>query len=230
VVTGAGRGLGFELCQVYLGQGWTVFPVIRAADATARFRSAPVERCHPIVADLSNDSAVTIVRRGVARQTTHLDLLINNAGIPGHAAHLATVTSRETAELFDVHCLGVLRCTQAVLPQLSASGSSKVVNVTSRLGSLSRNASGDFDDEEVSYSYRVAKASQNMLTICLSKELRRNGIVVCALHPGQFHSSINPDTPISAAAAARRLADRVETLAQPDQGRWYDVSGRVIEW
>lgn len=229
LVTGAGRGLGLELCRLYLARDWTVFPLVRDEAAAARWRASTAERCHPVVADLRDDGAVETVRTAVAG-TDRLSLLINSAGVPGGPAVLACVDPREVAELVETHCCGVLRCTQAVLPLLRAAGDAKVINVTSRTGSLARNARGEFDPESVSYSYRIAKAAQNMLTVCMSRELRREGIVMCALHPGEFRTALNPDAERTPADAARRVTSFVERLRPADHGGWFDADSGVVPW
>jgi NAD(P)-dependent dehydrogenase (short-subunit alcohol dehydrogenase family) len=230
LVTGASRGLGHALSQLYLRKGWTVFPLVRRAAAAAGFRDAPADRCHPIVADVGCDDAIAVISSAIEMRTTSLDLLVNNAGVAGESVHLGEVPPQEISRLLDVHCLGVIRCTQAVLPQLVASDGAKVVNVSSRWGSLSRNAAGTLGADVASYSYRIAKAAQNMVTVCMSQELGREGIVVCALHPGEFQSALNPDAQMSPEAAARRVAQRVDGLHQVDHGKWYDVDGGEIGW
>jgi NAD(P)-dependent dehydrogenase (short-subunit alcohol dehydrogenase family) len=230
LVTGASRGLGHALCQLYLSRGWTVFPLVRRAAATAGFRDAPVDRCHPIIADVGSDDAISVISSAVATTTTSLDLLINTAGVAGDSVHIGEVAPEEIDLLLNVHCLGVIRCTQAVLPQLVARDGAKVVNVSSRWGSLYGNAVGAFGADVPSYSYRIAKAAQNMVTVCLSQELGREGIVVCALHPGQFRSGLNPDAQVPPEAAARRVAQRIDGLHRADHGKWYDVDGGEIPW
>ena len=229
LVTGAGRGLGHELCQVYLRRGWTVFPLVRTAASAAGFRTAPAGRCHPIVADVRSDDAMADVSSAVAARTTGLDLLVNNAGIAGDAVQLASVTPLEVSQLIDVHCLGALRCTRAVLPQLVAPPGATVVNVSSQWGSLSR-SDGRLPVGGASYSYRIAKAAQNMLTVCMSEELGPLGVVVCALHPGEFRSSVNPESAVSAAAAAGRVARWADGVRETHGGRWYHVDTGAIAW
>lgn len=78
-----------------------------------------------------------------------------------------------------------------------------------------------------SYSYRVAKAAQNMLSVCLSEEFAPKGVQVAAVHPGQFMSSTAAsDADMSAGEAARELVQWIESwegelevqLIQPGRG------------
>lgn len=229
LITGASRGLGYELCQVYLRSGWVVFPILRAEHQAKRFEAAPEGRCHPVLADLASDEATEEIRARVSARTGHLDVLVNNAGMPGAATELATLAPREIAELVNVHCLAAVRCARAALPLLEAREGSKLVNVSSRVGSFSRNAGGQLD-EPVSYSYRIAKAAQNMLTVCMSQELGPLGVTVCAVHPGEFRSDLNPEGDESAAVAAERIVGWLEDVGRAHHGLWHDPRQGSIPW
>lgn len=229
IVTGASRGLGYELCRLYLRRGWRVLPLVRRA-GDAAFAAAAPARCTPVVADLASSDAPAVIRDRVAGATRSVDVLINNAGTGGRGTRLAEVAAGEIGDLLAVHCLGVLRCTQAVLPMLAAGRSPKVINVTSRVGSFARTAAGDFDGGGISYAYRVAKAAQNMLTLAMSRELREHGILVCAVHPGEFASELNPGGAESAAGAAERLADWIDGVTADHHGLCHDPRSGPIPW
>ena len=230
LITGAGRGLGYELCHLYLRMGWVVFPVVRSEGAAERFDATLPRRCHPVVADLASDDAIAAIRASVSAHVIGLDLLVNNAGIPGVGAQLASVTTREIGDLVNVHCLGVVRCTQAVLPLLQARRGSKIVNVTSRVGSFARAAAGEFADDSLSYAYRIAKAAQNMLTLCMSQELRPLGVMVCAVHPGEFRSGLNPEGDETPATVAKRFVDWLQDIGNGAAGRWHDPRVGTVPW
>jgi NAD(P)-dependent dehydrogenase (short-subunit alcohol dehydrogenase family) len=228
LVTGASRGLGYELCRLYLQRGWRVLPLVRRSD-DAMFAGTTPGECIPVIADLTAENAMRLVRASISGAASHLDVLINNAGLGGTATRLAEVSAGEIRDLIDVHCLGVLRCMQAALPLLAASPSPKVVNVTSRVASFARTTTGAFD-ADISYAYRIAKAAQNMLTVIMSRELRQYGITVCALHPGQFASRLNPDGGEAPAVAAARVADWIHSLSATDNGSWQDPVEGIVPW
>ena len=209
---------------------WLVFPLVRAGHSVGLFEAATGGSCHPIVADLRSDEALAVIAGAVSARTDRLEVLINNAGVPGASSTLEALNSRELTELLEVHCVGAVRCTKAVLPMLRAGLRPRVVNVTSRTASLARNAADEFVGETISYSYRIAKAAQNMLTLCMSDELAASGVVVCALHPGEFATALNPDGKESAAVAAKRIVPFVEELGPDDHGRWYDSRRRLMPW
>lgn len=125
-----------------------------------------------------------------------------------------------------VHCLGALRVTQSVMPYMSPTG--KIINISSRFGSMARVSSGDLDHIACSYAYRIAKAAQNMFTQCLCREFQSSGLTVCAVHPGQLKtcsaSSDAQNTTGSAANALYRLLDHME------HGVFYNLFEDSIPW
>ena len=109
-------------------------------------------------------------------------------------------------DLFQANCLGALRCTRACLPYLRTAPHPLVVNISSRLGSMSWNVTHPSVAKVHSYSYRVSKASMNMLTVCMALELESIGIRVVAVHPGTVRTRLgSPDAKLSPREAAAAL-------------------------
>jgi NAD(P)-dependent dehydrogenase (short-subunit alcohol dehydrogenase family) len=160
-----------------------------------------------------------------------LDVLINNAGSRGYLFSIDDVPEEEITELFEVHCLGALRATRSALPFLRRSAAPLVVNLTSRLGSIGRTSAGDFSGQRISYSYRIAKAAQNMLTLCLHQELGLEGVAVCAVHPGLLLTESGPpDAATSAEEGARRLADWILSADSSVSGTYRELDSGYSEW
>jgi NAD(P)-dependent dehydrogenase (short-subunit alcohol dehydrogenase family) len=227
LVTGAGRGFGRALLEEYLGRGWTVLPLVR--DPGAAEALAAIARTHPIVADVGEAGVEQAVARALAAEDLALDLLVNNAGQIEKLRGLAATTAEDLEDLFRVHCVGALRCTRAALPWLRRADRPTVVNVTSRFGSIARTEAGEFRGI---YSYQIAKAAQNMLTVCLDRELRAAGIRVFAVHPGRLRTPTGAaDADTAPADAARALADWVERVDRDAPCGCHDVlGGGLIGW
>jgi NAD(P)-dependent dehydrogenase (short-subunit alcohol dehydrogenase family) len=223
LITGASRGLGQALVACYHARGWQVLALVRTeADAAALRQGWP--GCHAIVADVAQGEVSEIVAAAVRAHGQTLELLINNAGNVARGKRIDDVDPDEVAALLEVHCTGALRCVQAALPGLRAARGAKIVNVTSRLGSLGRNATGEFAHLPVSYAYRIAKAAQNMLTLCLGQDPSLQGIAVYGLHPGKVATAIAaPDALLSPAAAADRMADWIDAADPSLSGRCFDL-------
>ena len=231
LITGASRGLGIELQKTYADDSWRTFPLVRQASVADELTRQYPDRCHPIVSDLTDDQVANDIQSVMAERADHLDLLINNAGFAGRTYKLDELTSGEIVDLFQVHCLGAFRSIKAVLPFLRKAQGAKIVNITSRLGSIARNASGEYAGKPFTYSYRMSKAAQNMMTLCLSQELVHEGISVYGIHPGRLltdSASYDADTPPD--VAARRIADLVDTLTLDQTGRCFDPANGEIPW
>jgi NAD(P)-dependent dehydrogenase (short-subunit alcohol dehydrogenase family) len=104
-----------------------------------------------------------------------------------------------------------------------------VVNVSSRFGSIAQAGGGQFRGI---YSYSIAKCAQNMLTVCLDQELRKEGIRVFAVHPGRLKTgaaAVDADT--EPRVAAVKFAEWVESVERNADCVLYDLmGGGVIPW
>jgi NAD(P)-dependent dehydrogenase (short-subunit alcohol dehydrogenase family) len=226
MVTGAGRGFGRAVLEEYLGRGWTVFPLLRD---TRMAEAIATDTCRPVVADVGTVEAEKAIADGLGAHGAPLDLLVNNAGSIKKLRGLAVTEPEDLEALFRVHCVGALRCTKAALPWLRRAAQPMVVNITSRFGSIGRTAAGEFRGI---VSYHVAKAAQNMLTACLDRELRGEGIRVLAVHPGRLRTTVAAaDADTDPAEAARALADWVERVDREAPCACHDLmGGGLIEW
>ena len=219
LITGAGRGFGRQLAEQFLSRGWTVFPLIRNQESLAEWKEK--EHCHPIVADVSTAQVEDAIVSGLEGKSHSLDVLINNAGEIKKLRGLRVTRCEDINRLFAVHCLGAFRCTMAALPFLRQSHNPVVVNISSRFGSITNMAAGEFRGI---YSYSIAKSAQNMLTVCLDQELRPEGIRVVALHPGRLTTSLAAavaDTDPS--VAAERFFNSLSRLDRQRKCTFFDL-------
>jgi NAD(P)-dependent dehydrogenase (short-subunit alcohol dehydrogenase family) len=183
VITGAGRGLGAALVGHLADRGWNVLACIRSEQAATAIGGA---RITPVIQDVREPVGVALLD---AIGTRPVDVLVNNAGIGASARPLADSGPRTILDAVDVNVAGPLRLAQALLPQLLAAPAPLIVNVSSRLGSLTAQAAGEFAGRRTSYAYRISKAAQNMLTIAMAQELA--GRVRCwAVHPGTLTTAM----------------------------------------
>ena len=208
-ITGISKGLGRALTNLYASGGHRVLGVSRGVpvdmDGSVAHRSVDV--CSP---DLENE--VAILCKGVP----HIDLLINNAGAGSFGAALHDVSPEEVSLQFQLHCLAPLRVTRALLPKLLAAPAPKVFHITSRFGSFTQNLRGDFKGMEISYAYRIAKAAQNMLSVCMAADPSLSGILVASVNPGSLRSVMGgPQAPHSLEEAAVRIAALAAELSEP---------------
>jgi NAD(P)-dependent dehydrogenase (short-subunit alcohol dehydrogenase family) len=142
-VTGANRGIGFEVCRQLAGKDFVVLLTARdlakAKAAADKLKSAGV--IEPVVLDVGDASSIKHAAAEVERRYGRLDVLINNAGInydTWESAEKADIDGT-VMETVATNLLGPWRACQAFLPLLRKSRAGRIVNVSSESGSLAQN-------------------------------------------------------------------------------------------
>jgi len=217
LITGANRGIGYEYCRQLKERGDTVIAVCRSASEELKQLGVRVEEgiditCDASVADLCD-------RLG----DTAIDGLINNAGIVKRVT-LEDLDFDSIREQFEVNALGALRVTHALLPNLKAG--SKIVLMTSRMGSIADNTSGS------SYGYRMSKVALSMAGKSLAHDLKPRGIAVAILHPGLVQTRMTNFTTsgITREESVKGLLARIDELTLENTGTFWHVNGEVLPW
>jgi NAD(P)-dependent dehydrogenase (short-subunit alcohol dehydrogenase family) len=164
LITGANKGLGREAARRLLASGHDVW--IGARDAERGREAAEALGGRYVAIDVTDDASVARAADEVAAATGGaLDVLINNAGIPGRFADVAEVTAADVEAVYAVNVLGPVRTLHAFLPLLRRAPTGVVVNVSSGLGSHA--VTSDPDRLESTFQqpgYTSSKAALNMLT------------------------------------------------------------------
>lgn len=232
-ITGTGKGFGAALVDAYISRGVFVVALARRPETVKALEQRHGGRCLAILGDVAEDRVMETVSEHLAALDRPIDVLVNNAGIIGTKSHLDETDPTELAELFQVHCVGAFRIAKAVAPFLERADQPMIVNISSRIGSLGRNAEGLFARRGYSYSYRIAKAAQNMLSLCMAEELEPKGIRVLAVHPGQMATvSVVKDAALTAHEAAEQFIAFLDRTALEPRGAMVlrDTYGRRIPW
>jgi len=218
-----------ELDRAYCRLGWRVFGVLRSKEDGEQLSLEFGDIFIPIVVDLRDDFAVKDIQLILEGNTDSLSLLINNAGLGGSGYLIEETVCSEIKELFDVHCCGAIRCLQAALPFLRKAEHPTVVNVSSRVGSISKVSSGSLDHILLSYGIRMAKAAQNMLSASLHRELCGTGSAVFAVHPGKIRTRMgSPDADMSAEQAAKRFVSWLPKIRQEREFGYFEAGAEEL--
>ncbi|MEC3919807.1 SDR family oxidoreductase [Nocardia sp. CDC160] len=187
LITGANKGLGFEAARSLGTQGWTIFlgsrDIQRGQAALEKLAAEGVDAVL-VPLDVTSDESVAEAVRLVRAHTDRLDVLVNNAGAPGHAINPADATVDEIHAVYDTNVYGPIRVTHAFLPLLRAAENPRVVMVSSAVGSfavVSDPAQAASKMHELAYS--SSKAALNMLTVRYAQALP--DIKFNAITPGE---------------------------------------------
>ncbi|MEV6941844.1 SDR family oxidoreductase [Streptomyces sp. NPDC051172] len=181
VVTGANRGIGYEVVRQLAARGHHVVLGSRdlAKGRTAAARIDPGgERVSAVQLDVSDAASVAAMTDWVSGNPGRVDVVVNNAAILYDTwAQARSADLGEVQRALDTNLFGAWRVTQALLPLLERSPHPRVVMVSSEGGSLQSMSGG-------TPAYSVSKAALNALTCLLAGELRRQRILVNAICPG----------------------------------------------
>ena len=181
VVTGANRGIGFELARQLTARGDLVVLTSRSlANAQRAAEALPGDSSSlvPVQLDVTSDRDAAGLAEAIRAHSDRVDVLINNAAIHYDTGQRASTADLQIVEeAWATNVLGPWRAVQAFLPLLRASRHGRIVNVSSESGSLA-SMGGDTP------AYSVSKAALNALTKQLASDLRADRILVNSVCPG----------------------------------------------
>ena len=223
-VTGANRGIGLELVRQYLRrEDSLVFAACRrpeSAQALHDLADTHNGRLTLIPLEVTSADAIAAAVETVHKRVDALDIFVNNAAVDPPGQSLDGVD-----ETFRVNTVGPLMLVKAYLDLLKGGQDTRVVNVSSEMGSLEQwHYAGD-------YAYTASKAALNMVTRCLSDELRPFGIVTIALDPGWVQTDMGGAeaelTPQQSVSGMLRVIDALTVTHNGSFLRW---NGTTLPW
>ncbi len=221
IITGASKGIGLATAKKFLAEGWRVI-------GTYLNTSINIENPNltAIQYDQSDSKSITKAATQITISSSHIDALINNAGILLDAED-KVADYIKVEKTLAVNVIGVINLTERLLPLFQKD--SHIVNMDSGYGAMSVPI-----DDETSAGYRISKAALNMYTRHLAFRLQSRGIIVSSLAPGWVNTDMGnaiasqtekPDrTPEQAADEIYRLVTTTK-----ESGQFWEYS-KKIEW
>lgn len=167
---------------------------------------------HTLYGDLSDPSAANKLMQEATKRFTHIDLLVNCAGI-SHIGLLSDMTDEEWANIINTNLSSVFYCCRAIIPSMVHRKSGRILNISSVWGTSGASC-------EVAYS--AAKGGLNSFTKALAKELAPSGIAVNALACGMI------DTPMNHCFSEEEIQAICEDIPAGRMGTPEEVAEAVI--
>ncbi|KJV37198.1 SDR family oxidoreductase [Luteibacter yeojuensis] len=220
LVTGANKGIGLEVARQLGKAGHRILLGARdagrgqAAADTLRGEGIDV-RFVPL--DLGDTASLARAAADIEANEGRIDVLINNAGVALEGDGNATTANLDAVRrIFDTNYFGTVAATQALLPLVKKAGDGRVINVSSRLGSITLNADPGWDYAAVKLvGYNASKAALNMFSVILADELKDTGITVHVACPGYTATDLNGNSgPQTVEEGAEEIV-RLATAANP---------------
>ena len=217
LITGTNRGIGLEYCKQLHQRGDDVIAVCRSSSDELDALGIRVETEVELTSQASIDQLVKKL------QGITLDVLINNAGIVERVS-LDNLAFESIHRQFEINAVAPLRLTKALLPNLKEG--SKVVMMTSRMGSIDDNTSGG------SYGYRMSKVALSMAGKSLSHDLKSHDIAVAILHPGLVRTRMTgfSQNGITPEESVKGLLARIDALNLSNTGTFWHSNGDILPW
>ncbi|ALG12391.1 SDR family oxidoreductase [Kibdelosporangium phytohabitans] len=226
LVTGANKGIGYEIAAQLAALGMTV--VIGARDAHRREQAAKELNAESVALDVTEPETARQAAAWIDERFGKLDVLVNNAGITGGwGQEPSKVPLDVMRRVFDTNVFGVITVTNAVLPLLSRSAGARIVNVSSGVGSLTE-MTGQYAAMPAGAAYPVSKTALNALTVQYAKELRESGILVNATDPGYCDTDLTEHKGFRTPAQGAAISVRLATIGDDGPtGRFFNDEGEV---
>src|ERR1700722_5350025 len=235
LITGANKGIGFEVARQLGAEGITVLigarnPQLGEA-ATSKLRAEGVD-AHFVELDVTKPDTIAKAAEQIRARSDRLDILVNNAAVVAKGDGPPSVADPDAVrQVLDVNFFGVLAVTQAMLPLVRNAASGRIVMVSSGLGSLTWNADPNWSFAAFkALGYNGSKAILNMMTVLLACEFRETPIKVNTVNPGYTSTDLNSNG--GTQTVEEGAAETVRQSLAPDDaptGGFFETAG-VVPW
>ncbi|KAI6222512.1 hypothetical protein M3Y95_00901300 [Aphelenchoides besseyi] len=240
VISGCNRGIGLAIAEHIVEE----YPEVTKIYAGTRDPSnskdldelaSKYKKIQIVQLDVTDDTSIRKAAQDVAKDVGDggLSLLINNAGIAIHNGNTPMNPVRENIlRVYNVNVLGAAMLTAAFLPLLQKAATrnsrpSKVVNISSGMGSRIVNAQGLFNTD---FAYSASKAALNMYTHVLSVSPLRQQLITLSICPGHVRTGMGgPDAPLSTSDSVPLILKNIAEATSKDSGRYMHHTGVEIQ-
>ncbi len=212
-VTGASKGLGFELVKKLLSEGYRVAATSRTADALVSSFGEASESFLPLEMNITDNNNVKWAVAKTAEHFGNLDVIVNNAGY-GQIGTLEELTDEEARANFDVNVFGSLNVIRNAMPYLREQKSGNIFNISSIGG-----YAGNFPGWGIYCSTKFAVAG---FTEALAEEAKSFGIHATVVYPGYFRTDFL--TQESAKTPAQTI-EAYESARNSEQAHLNEING-----
>ena len=235
-ITGSSRGLGLEFVRQYAEDNWSVIASCREPLKAEKLQA--LSKAHKNIRiealDVCDEKAIKQLAKKLASEA--IDLLINNAGIYSGSPLKGQATDHDESQAFGsldaeawvkvlrANSIAPIMLIEAFLPNLIKSTGRKVVNITSRMGSIAEMGANYL-------AYRSSKAALNAAMRVIAHDLKTEKIAIINLHPGWVKtdmggSNASLEIPKSIGFMRKTIAD----IGLKDTSQFLNYDGKVIQW
>ena len=205
LVTGGSSGIGKAVAEYLALNGFIVYGTSRSERKEEKASGVKM-----LKVDVTDEESILSAISEIKTRHGALDVLINNAGL-GMAGPIESTSAQEVEEIFNTNVFGVFNVCRAAIPLMRDSGGGNIINITSIAGHFGLPYRGIY----CSSKFAVEGFSES-----LSMEIKKFGIEVSIIEPGDFKTSINQN---------RRLAQNVDEKTYPNFRSALNQVNREVE-
>ncbi|NNF02741.1 MAG: SDR family NAD(P)-dependent oxidoreductase [Bacteroidia bacterium] len=222
LITGANRGIGYELAKQLLNKDWRV--IVTARDSHKGHEAvSKLDNKNAIfhTLDVASETSIKVVGSFIATKYKTLDLLVNNAGIIATNDDTTSVSMDDVRSVMDCNFFGPVQLSKTVLPALKNSEDGRIINISSGMGAMGEAGRGYA-------AYRFSKTALNGLTNHMASDLSGT-VKVVSVCPGWVK------TDMGGSNASRNVTDAVKEIValaeMPNlrSGKFYR-DRKIIDW
>ncbi len=230
LVTGANKGIGHAIASDLAARGLTVLVGARDAARGEAAANRIAGDARAIVLDVTRADSIAAAEERIRRELGRLDVLINNAAVavfgPPSAAKLDDLRA-----VFETNVFGVVAVTQAMLPLLREAPAGRIVNVSSRIGSLTAITDPAFPMRGIGgVAYGPSKTALNAVTVAFAQELVGTAIKVNLACPGHTATDLNGHSGPRTVSEAAREPVRLALLGRDGPTGTFSNDAGPIPW
>ncbi|MCX7720403.1 MAG: SDR family oxidoreductase [Dictyoglomus thermophilum] len=226
-ITGASKGLGFSLTELYLDKGHKVIATYRKnLEKLEEIKNHPNLILHPM--DVSDEESVRNAYEYLKNKINYIDILINNAAVylEDKSKTIENIDIEKAIVTMNVNSIGPLRVLKYFYSLVEKGNKKLIINISSEAGSISN----CWRDRE--YAYCMSKSALNMLSAILQNYSIPKGIKVLSIHPGWMRTDMGgPDADIDPKEAAEGIYNlSVKDWDPKDKNIYMDYKGNLMTW
>ncbi|MBW8010351.1 MAG: SDR family oxidoreductase [Chloroflexi bacterium] len=227
-ITGANRGIGFEITRQCLARGAHVFASCRQPDRAVELKELKTEYADMLSIlqlDVTNQAQIDAVVEAVQEEVSGLDILFNNAGISPPEENSRLLESSNVLSVLHVNSVAPIIVAQSFLGLLKAGEEPKIINISSQLGSITRKSGGN------GYSYSASKAALNMFSRIMAFDILPEGVITIVIHPGWVKTDMGGKSAhLTVSKSVRGILQVTDKLKKQDAGRFLAWDGVEVPW
>jgi len=225
LVTGANKGIGFEIVRQLSEKSFQVFLAARHPELGKLAAAALAQngaKVSFVELDVSKPESIRRAAGEVAAQADHLDVLVNNAAIlEGEHASILQVSFELMQQTLLTNTIGPLLVAQAFHPLLMKSKDGRIINVSSSAGSLSEMGT-------YAPAYSISKTALNAVTVQLAAQLKN--LAVNSVCPGWVRTDMGGSgAPLSVEQGADTIVWLAMEAPKNLTGKFFR-DGKIIAW